>query len=116
MRLRPFLSPRWRVEAGPPSRRLRVKTRWTSTNWVSRKYMQMGAKLSFENDPHLVREARNFPEHLFHHYDGYSIISQLKAVVPVHAVVPQFYGYYTPKTEEGGGTWENHPTSVLSFY
>ncbi|KAF8419970.1 hypothetical protein L210DRAFT_3655060 [Boletus edulis BED1] len=67
------------------------------------------AKLSFENDPHLVREARNyqnFPEHLFHHYDGYSIIGQLKAVVPVHAVVPQFYGYYTPKTEEGGNSGE----------
>ncbi|KAF8133336.1 hypothetical protein EV363DRAFT_1325980 [Boletus edulis] len=67
------------------------------------------AKLSFENDPHLVREARNyqnFPEHLFHHYNGYTIISQLKAVVPVHAVVPQFYGYYTPKTEEGGNSGE----------
>ncbi|KAF8133263.1 hypothetical protein EV363DRAFT_1430595 [Boletus edulis] len=63
------------------------------------------AKLSFENDPHLVREARNyqnFPEHLFHHYDGYSIIGQLKAIVPVHAVVPQFYGYYTPKGENPG--------------
>ncbi|KAG6379311.1 hypothetical protein JVT61DRAFT_11766 [Boletus reticuloceps] len=65
----------------------------------------VAAKLSFENDPHLVREARNyqnFPEHLFHHYDGYSIISQLKAIVPVHAVVPQFYGYYTPKRGDPG--------------
>ncbi|KAF8419959.1 hypothetical protein L210DRAFT_3575961 [Boletus edulis BED1] len=62
------------------------------------------AKLSFEDDPHLAQEARNyqnFPEHFFHHYNGYTRISQLKAIVPVNAVVPQFYGYYIPKREEG---------------
>ncbi|KAG6379323.1 hypothetical protein JVT61DRAFT_11782 [Boletus reticuloceps] len=61
------------------------------------------AKLSLENDPHLDEEAtnyENFPEHFFHHYNGYTLISQLKAIVPVNAVVPQFYGYYTPKREE----------------
>ncbi|KAF8419966.1 hypothetical protein L210DRAFT_3575970 [Boletus edulis BED1] len=66
----------------------------------------VAAKLSFEYDPHLAQEARNyqnFPEHFFHHCNGYTLISQLQAVVPVNAIVPQFYGYYTPKREEGEG-------------
>jgi hypothetical protein len=60
------------------------------------------AKLSLEGDPHLSREARNyqeFPERFFTFYNGYTIIPQLKSIVPVNAVVPQFYGYYTPKED-----------------
>lgn len=61
------------------------------------------AKLSLENDHHLAREGSNyqqFPERFFHHYDGYTIIQQLHALVPVHAIVPQFYGYYTPQKSD----------------
>ncbi|KAH0832327.1 hypothetical protein J3R83DRAFT_13340 [Lanmaoa asiatica] len=61
------------------------------------------AKLSFENDRHIVREASNylkFPEDFFHHYNGYTFIDQLHAVVPVNAIVPQFYGYYAPKKDK----------------
>ena len=60
------------------------------------------AKLSLENDQHLAREARNyqnFPERFFEHYNGYTIIKQLHAIVPVNAVVPQYYGYYKPKVD-----------------
>ncbi|KAF8432763.1 hypothetical protein L210DRAFT_3557845 [Boletus edulis BED1] len=67
------------------------------------------AKLSLKNDTHLDKEATNyedFPEHFFHHYNGYTLISQLKAVVPVSAIVPQFYGYYTPKMEQGENSRE----------
>ena len=63
------------------------------------------AKLSLEYDDHLAREARNyqqFPDHFFCHYDGYTIIPQLHAVVPIHAVVPQFYGYYVPQKDKTG--------------
>ena len=64
------------------------------------------AKLSLENDLHLAREACNyqeFPEHFFHHYNGYTIIPQLHTIVPVNAVVPQFYGYYVPKEDTTEG-------------
>ncbi|KAG9315488.1 hypothetical protein JVU11DRAFT_3101 [Chiua virens] len=60
------------------------------------------AKLSIEHDPHLAKEAQNyqqFPEHLFYHDNGYTILPQLHTIVPVNAVVPQFYGYYTPGPE-----------------
>ena len=61
------------------------------------------AKLSIEHDEHLDREAANyhkFPEHFFQHYNGYTIIAQLHTIVPVGAVVPQFYGYYMPKENQ----------------
>ncbi|KAG2748645.1 hypothetical protein P692DRAFT_20833328, partial [Suillus brevipes Sb2] len=57
------------------------------------------AKLSFEHDPHLAREAANyqsFPDHFFQHWNGYNIISPLQDPVPVGALCPQFYGYYRP--------------------
>ncbi|KAF8557552.1 hypothetical protein OG21DRAFT_1435130 [Imleria badia] len=63
------------------------------------------AKLSLEDDPHLAREASNyqrFPEHFFHHYNGYTIINQFHTIVPVSAIVPQFYGYYVPKKDKEG--------------
>ncbi|KAF9233305.1 hypothetical protein BU15DRAFT_54068, partial [Melanogaster broomeanus] len=59
----------------------------------------VAAKLSIENDRHLAREAQNyqkFPEHFFQNYNGYNIVPPIHDPVPVHALVPQFYGYYTP--------------------
>ncbi|KIM53988.1 hypothetical protein SCLCIDRAFT_1222410 [Scleroderma citrinum Foug A] len=60
---------------------------------------QVAAKLSFRHDTHLKREARNyqsFPDHFFQHWNGYNLIRPLHGPVPVHALVPQFYGYYIP--------------------
>ncbi|KAL4061995.1 hypothetical protein J3A83DRAFT_4114299, partial [Scleroderma citrinum] len=60
---------------------------------------QVAAKLSVQTDGHLAREARNyqsFPDHFFQHWSGYNLIRPLHGPVPVHALVPQFYGYYVP--------------------
>jgi hypothetical protein len=57
------------------------------------------AKLSFEHDLHLAREAANyqsFPDHFFQHWNGYNVISPIQDPVPVGALCPQFYGYYRP--------------------
>ncbi|KAF9219164.1 hypothetical protein BS17DRAFT_789925 [Gyrodon lividus] len=59
----------------------------------------VAAKLSIQYDRHLMWEAenyQNFPEHLFQHWNGYNIVPPIHDPVPVHAVVPQFYGYYIP--------------------
>ncbi|KAH7928357.1 hypothetical protein BV22DRAFT_1030839 [Leucogyrophana mollusca] len=61
--------------------------------------VEVAAKLSIEDDPHLAREADNyqaFPGYLFEHYNGYNIVPPLHDPVPVGAVVPQFYGHYLP--------------------
>jgi hypothetical protein len=61
--------------------------------------VRLVAKLSIEHDDHLEREAKNyqrFPSHFFEHWNGYNIVSPLDDPVPVGAVCPQFYGYYTP--------------------
>ncbi|KIM53991.1 hypothetical protein SCLCIDRAFT_1222418 [Scleroderma citrinum Foug A] len=61
---------------------------------------QVVAKLSVQHDAHLEREARNyqsFPDHFFQHWNGYNLVRPLHGPVPVHALVPQFYGYYIPK-------------------
>ena len=70
-------------------------------------------KLSLEHDLHLAREASNyqkFPEHFFHHYNGYTIIPQLHTIAPVNAVVPQFYGYYVPKKDHEGKAKADQPS------
>lgn len=57
------------------------------------------AKLSIEDDCHLAREAINyqsFPDHFYQHWNGYNVISPIQDPVPVGALCPQFYGYYTP--------------------
>lgn len=61
------------------------------------------AKLSFENDRHLVREAANyqrFDESLFERWSGLQIVPPLKDPTPCGAVVPQFYGFYKPDVDE----------------
>jgi hypothetical protein len=60
------------------------------------------AKLSIQHDKHLAREAANyanFPSHFFEDWTGYNFIDHTMGPVPVHAVVPQFYGYYLPEEE-----------------
>ncbi|KAF9233295.1 hypothetical protein BU15DRAFT_54086, partial [Melanogaster broomeanus] len=66
-----------------------------------------------ENDRHLAREAQNyqkFPEHFFQNYNGYNIVPPIHDPVPVHALVPQFYGYYTP------GPGSEVPTVMMRLY
>ncbi|KAG1788551.1 uncharacterized protein HD556DRAFT_1245010 [Suillus plorans] len=63
------------------------------------------AKLSFEYDPHLTQEAANyqsFPDHFFQHWNGYNVIPPIHEPIPVGALCPQFYGYYTPDNPTGG--------------
>ncbi|KAI6124330.1 hypothetical protein EV401DRAFT_1183528 [Pisolithus croceorrhizus] len=63
---------------------------------------QVTAKLSIQHDVHLAREAQNyqaFPQHFFQHWNGYNLVRPIRNPVPLHAVVPQFYGYYKPVEE-----------------
>lgn len=65
--------------------------------------VRITAKLSFENDRHLVREATNyqrFDESLFERWSGLQIVPPLKDPTPCGAVVPQFYGFYRPDVDE----------------
>ncbi|KAF8557553.1 hypothetical protein OG21DRAFT_1494727 [Imleria badia] len=74
------------------------------------------AKLSLEHDLHLAGEAgnyQNFPEHFFHHYNGYTVIKQLHTIVPVNAIVPQFYGYYVPKKDEANPGQPSYLSPIL---
>jgi hypothetical protein len=62
---------------------------------------RVAAKLSLPEDLHLEREATNylkFPAHFFQHWSGYNVIPPLHDPTPVGALVPQFFGYYTPDT------------------
>ncbi|KAJ7273171.1 hypothetical protein C8J57DRAFT_267752 [Mycena rebaudengoi] len=61
------------------------------------------AKFSIQHDEHLAREAKvyqAFPSHLSEHWSGYNLVPPSRNPVPVGAVVPQFYGYYTPENED----------------
>jgi hypothetical protein len=60
------------------------------------------AKLS-TGDSHLGNEAKNyeeFPQHFFEHWNGYNVVKPLHKPVPVNAIVPQYYGYYVPETDD----------------
>ena len=60
------------------------------------------AKLS-TGDSHLENEAKNyeeFPQHFFEHWNGYNLVNPLHKPVPVNAIVPQYYGYYVPETDD----------------
>ena len=60
---------------------------------------RVAAKLSLPGDLHLKREASNylkFPAHFFQHWTGYNVVPPLHHPTPVSALVPQFFGYYTP--------------------
>ncbi|KAG2367557.1 hypothetical protein BDR07DRAFT_1457812 [Suillus spraguei] len=61
--------------------------------------VSVAAKLSIAHDPHLAQEAENyqsFPDHFFQYWTGYNIVPPMHDPVPVGALCPQFYGYYTP--------------------
>ena len=61
------------------------------------------AKISIKGDTHLSKEAKNyqsFPDHFFEHWSGFNLVSPIHDPVPVGAVVPQFYGYYEPDSDQ----------------
>ena len=65
--------------------------------------VRVTAKISRQYDEHLSREARNyqdFPDHFFEHWNGYNLVAPIHDPVPVGAVVPQFYGYYKPDSDQ----------------
>jgi hypothetical protein len=64
--------------------------------------VRVTAKLSMQGDVHLDRESLNyqaFPDHFFQHWNGYNVVPPLHEPVPVGALVPQYYGYYTPNED-----------------
>lgn len=74
------------------------------------------AKLSIEHDLHLAREASNyqsFPDHFFEHWNGYNVMPPLHDPVPVGALCPQFYGYYTPDDPTDGTNHPNYLSPIL---
>jgi hypothetical protein len=74
------------------------------------------AKLSIEHDLHLAREANNyqsFPDHFFQHWNGYNVMPPLHDPVPVGALCPQFYGYYTPDDPTDGTSRPNYLSPIL---
>ena len=61
------------------------------------------AKPSLCGDYHLSREARtyqDFDQHMFEHWNEFHILPPTKELVPVGALVPQFYGYYVPELKD----------------
>ncbi|KAG2343529.1 hypothetical protein BDR05DRAFT_855627, partial [Suillus weaverae] len=46
-----------------------------------------------------------FPDHFFQHWNGYNVVSPIQDPVPVGALCPQFYGYYTPDDPTDGEYW-----------
>ncbi|KAI6028001.1 hypothetical protein BKA83DRAFT_32882, partial [Pisolithus microcarpus] len=90
---------RWQTPVDPSSRCSHF--RYCAKYAVPRtSVFQVAAKLSIQHDAHLAREARNyqaFPDHFFQHWSGYNLIRPIHNPVPLHALVPQFYGYYVPE-------------------
>jgi len=77
---------------------------------------RVAAKLSLPDDRHIEREANNylkFPAHFFQHWTGYNVIPPLHDPTPVGAVVPQFFGYYTPDTLSGESDGESEYCSPI---
>ncbi|KAI6007492.1 hypothetical protein EDC04DRAFT_2582786 [Pisolithus marmoratus] len=92
---------RWQTPADPSTRCTHFLFR-TDYPVPRTSVFQVAAKLSIQHDPHLKREAGNyqeFPEHFFKHWNGYNLIRPIHNPVPLHALVPQFYGYYVPVDE-----------------
>ncbi|KAI9566196.1 hypothetical protein HD554DRAFT_2118247 [Boletus coccyginus] len=77
---------------------------------------RVAAKLSVPGDRHLEREANNyleFPAHFFQHWTGYNVIPPLHDPTPLGAVVPQFFGYYTPDTPSGSDCENEYFSPIL---
>ncbi|KAG2126547.1 hypothetical protein DEU56DRAFT_742871 [Suillus clintonianus] len=78
--------------------------------------LRVVAKLSIEHDLHLAREASNyqsFPDHFFQHWNGYNVMPPLHDPVPVGALCPQFYGYYTPDDPSDGTGRPDYLSPIL---
>jgi hypothetical protein len=60
------------------------------------------AKLSHEGEAKVYQA---FASHLSEHRSGYNLVRPSREPVPVGAVVPQFYGYYTPAPREPGARY-----------
>ncbi|KAI0918510.1 hypothetical protein AcV5_002486 [Taiwanofungus camphoratus] len=58
-----------------------------------------------------------FPKHLMQDWSGYNLVAPHKYPVPVHAVVPTFYGYYIPddncKANASSGQYDLSPILLV---
>ncbi|KAJ6602796.1 hypothetical protein DFH09DRAFT_900011, partial [Mycena vulgaris] len=69
----------------------------------------VAAKTGFSNSEArqlLLNEGRiygAFPKQLMEDWCGLNLVAPITHPVPVHAVVPKFYGYYVPVREDGSG-------------
>ncbi|PFH48329.1 hypothetical protein AMATHDRAFT_49610 [Amanita thiersii Skay4041] len=78
--------------------------------------VSLAAKPSKMWDPQLEHEARNyqsFPEYFYEHWSGYNVVGPQDDPVPVGALVPQFYGFYTPEGMVDNEVWDR--SSYLSL-
>jgi len=78
--------------------------------------VSVAVKLSIEHDAHLEREAKNyqlFPSHFYEHWNGYNVMPPLHNPVPVGALCPQFYGYYTPDDPTDGTSRPDYLSPIL---
>lgn len=78
----------------PPSQRASVTAKLTLPD-----ERHPDGRMKERHSEHLRNEAASymkFPDHFFEHWNGYNVIHPLSDPTPVGAVVPQFYGYYTP--------------------
>lgn len=77
---------------------------------------RVAAKLSLPYDLHLAREASNylqFPAHFFQHWTGYNVVPPIHDPTPVGALVPQFFGYYTPDTPSDSDSEGKYSSPIL---
>jgi hypothetical protein len=75
----------------PPSHRVSVTAKLALPDDPDGRYDQHSQQLRNEG-----RNYRDFPSHMFEHWNGYNIVYPMKEPTPVGAVAPQFYGYYEP--------------------
>lgn len=78
--------------------------------------VRVAAKLSIQDDSHLAREAQNyqkFPQHFFEHWSGFNLIPPIRNPVPVGALVPQFYGFYTPVMDTAAAKKARYLSPIL---
>ena len=80
----------------PPSQRVSVTAKLTRPNEDGHNW---DGTRKERHQEHLRNEAgvyMDLPNHAYEHWNGYNVIHPLNDPTPVGAVVPQFYGYYTP--------------------
>ena len=70
-----------------------------------------GCSESIQYNAHLAHEVKNyqeFPEHFFQNWSGYNLVWPLLHLVPVNALIPQFYSYYVPDDNKTSCSFD-HP-------